>query len=184
MQQTVFSLSLATRLVFLLVLITSIYMSAAISAEVYKIIDDNGDITYTDKPPHNSSEKQVETVGNSGPNIMPSPETVAENDPEWVREQHMLREKQASKDRLEQQQKTNDLIKQWQQNYASAKVSLKKTKQALAEGKEIGDGDYVGNAGGGARPSNNYLERVAGLKADLLKAEKELKRLKHNKPKR
>lgn len=174
------------RLTFLVLLISNTFV-ATLNAEVYKVIDSNGKVIYTDKPPQNIPEEQVEqleAIKKDDANIIASPETVAGNDPEWIREQRKLREQQAEEAQLNQLEKKNEQIKQWKEDYIAAKVALKEAKQAQKEGVEIADGDYVGNAGGGARPSSSYLQRVAGLKADLLNAKKELKRLKRNKPKR
>jgi len=174
---------LIRQLAYLIAVIASTY-TPILSAEVYKVIDDNGKVTYTDKPPHNTPKEQIEAVEKNDENIIPSLETVAENDPEWIREQRQLREQQAQKAELDQLQKKNEQIKQWKTDYAGAKAALKKAKRAFKEGNAIADGDYVGNAGGGARPSSSYLQRVASLEADLLKAQKGLKKLKKNKPKK
>ena len=113
---------------------------------------------------------------------MPSPATVAENDPQWIREKREQREKEQAEQKREQQQQLADAKKRWKADYAAAKKDLKEAKEALAEGKVIVDGDYTGNAGGGARPSASYLARVAGLEAELAEAKAALKKLKRSRP--
>ena len=50
-------------------------------------------------------------------------------------------------------------------------------------GSEPTEGDFVGNAGGGARPSSDYLKRLTLLEKNLADAKRHLLQVQRSKPK-
>jgi len=67
----------------------SIAISATVQAQTYRIVDEQGRVTYTDKPPANdSSDTNTSSVqkipdNTENQNITPSLDTLAEDHPEW-----------------------------------------------------------------------------------------------------
>lgn len=159
--------------------------SVAAKAEIYRVVDKDGKVTYTDQPPKNSDaeniQQQVEEAVER--NSAQSLETQRENDPDWVKKARDEREKQ----KVEQQKQQGDYAarkKDWNEALKQAKQNLKDAKQAQEKGKEAIEGDFIGKAGGGARPSEQYFNRQKALAEDVDSAEKALKQVRKEKPKK
>lgn len=166
----------------------SIAISATVQAETYRIVDEQGRVTYTDKPPTNDSsdtntssvEKLPDNTENQ--NITPSLDTLAEDHPEWLKEVHEQRAAEAKAAREAKQLELSEQRKEWREQLKAARAAVKSAEIALEVGKELGEGDFVGNAGGGARPSSDYLMRLETLEKDLADAKRDLRRIKKSKP--
>lgn len=166
----------------------SIAISATVQAETYRIVDEQGRVTYTDQPPPNASsdtnsssvEKLPDNTENQ--NITPSLDALAEDHPEWLKEAHEQRAAEAKAAREAKQLELGEKRKEWREQFKAAKAAVKSAEIAFEVGKEPGEGDFVGNAGGGARPSSDYLMRLETLEKDLADAKRDLRRVKKSKP--
>lgn len=167
-----------------LVLCTLLSIGIA-QAEIYKVIDKDGNVSYTDKNPEGSNAENIQSQINEAEqrNISESPQAISEQLPEWLKESTEKQQQAQQEEKLEQAKIRRDLKEQWQQDYKQAKQKLKKAKKAKIAGAKIIDGDFIGKAGGGARPSEQYLNRQEALAQDVASATKALKQLKKNKPK-
>lgn len=171
--------------VYILGICIGVFASPFSRAEIYRVIDDAGNVTFTDQPPENAKaeniQKEVEEAIER--NSAQSLNTQRENDPDWV--------KQAREDRAKieaEQQKEKDRYlerkREWNNALKAARKNLKEAKLAQEKGKEAIEGDFIGKAGGGARPSEQYFNRQEALAKRVEQAEKALKRIRKSKPKK
>lgn len=154
-------------------------------AEIYRVVDEDGNVSYTDQPrPDEASEASSVEVDDDS-NVSDSPKTIQDKEPAWVREAREERERNARKDDDEEEEELDD-YEQWKLDVKEARKAVREAKQNLEEGREPGEGDYVGyrsaSGGSGARPSSEYLERVENLEKNVQQAERKLKKLLRNKP--
>ena len=159
-------------------------LMSSVNAEVYRVVDADGKITFTDNPPENTHDL-IEKVPETDPqqNITPTPESLIENQPEWLKEAQEKRA-QATKNNNRDKQIQNQQDKQdWQRSLKAAKADVKEAKLMLEIGSEPTEGDFVGNAGGGARPSSDYLKRLTSLEKNLADAKRHLLKVQRSKPK-
>jgi len=157
--------------------------SIAAHAEIYRVVDKDGKVSYTDQPPKNGDaeniQHQVEEAVQR--NSAQSLETQRENDPDWVKKAREEREKQ----KVEQEKQQDDYATRrsaWKEALKQAKQNLKAAKLAQEQGKEAIEGDFIGKAGGGARPSEQYFNRQKMLAENVASAEKALKQVRKEKP--
>ena len=156
------------------------------NAEIYRVIDADGNISFTDQPPANLDQRSNEfsseriTIDEKSKNTSLAPKAVNDNHPEW------LREAQEKRKTNEQQQKANrptkNEIKAWKKTLLAAQQQLSQAKRALEQGVIASEGDFVGRAGGGGRPSAQYFEKLRMLEQNVTDAEKHLAAVKHTKP--
>lgn len=144
------------------------------SAEVYKVIDKDGKVIYTDQKPAANGGEVIEVETDPKANTMdPIPD---------------LKQKQQERqaEREEKKKAYKERYKAWKEKYDSAKKALAKAEKALRE-VEPGEEDFIGyrTASGGfaARPSEEYLRRVEGMEENVKKLRKKLKDLRKRKPK-
>tara|TARA_B110000879_G_scaffold5146_1_gene6712 strand:+ start:346 stop:879 length:534 start_codon:yes stop_codon:yes gene_type:complete len=159
-------------------------LMASVNAEVYRVVDADGKITFTDNPPENTDDL-IEKVPDTDPqqNITATPESLIENQPEWLNEAQEKRA-QATKNTNRDKQIQNQQDKQdWQRSLKAARADVKAAKLMLEIGSEPTEGDFVGNAGGGARPSSDYLKRLTSLEKNLADAKRHLLKVQRSKPK-
>ena len=159
-------------------------VTAATSADVYRIVDADGNVTFTDQPPANSSDS-IETVADTDPqqNVTPSPKSLAENQPEWLKEAQEKRDQAAKTQHREQQLQQQQKKKDWKRALKAAKAAVSEAELVLEIGREPGYGDFVGNAGGGARPSSDYLNRLNLIEKNYADAKRHLLKIQRSKPK-
>lgn len=141
-------------------------------AQVYKTIDKNGNVSYTDKAPKNDSDKTTE-IESSVLNTMESSHTKEVKKSGWLKK--IDKERKAEK----------EVYDKWYKEYALAKKDLRKAQHALKKGKDPKEEDYVGYStatGSGVRPSQDYLKRVQNLTSDVKKARRTLKLILKRKP--
>ena len=155
----------------------SLFASGTSFAEIYKHLDDDGNISYSDIKPSNTNEKAITKVApdEANVNVFDSAEQ-SEN-------------QQASEDFFEKRQKIREeeankakALARWRKQLKAARLELKLAKQAKAAGVIAEEGDFVGSAGGGARPSANYFKKLEQLDANVLNAEEKLATVRHQKP--
>ena len=157
---------------------------AAANAEVYRVVDADGKITFTDNPPENTHDL-IEKVPETDPqqNITPSPESLIEKQPEWLKEAQEKRAQATKNNEHDQQIQNQQDKKDWQRSLKAAKANVKEAQLMLEIGSEPTEGDFVGNAGGGARPSSDYLKRLTFLEKNLADAKRHLLKVQRSKPK-
>lgn len=164
--------------------IITFIISTSVNAEIYRVVDAEGKVTFTDQPPANSNHL-IETITDTDPqqNITPSPKSLAEDHPEWLKAAQEKRAQAAKHQQhvqhSEQQQRRQD----WKRELKAAKANVKEAKLMLDIGREPTEGDFVGNAGGGARPSSDYLKRLSFLEKNLADAKRQLLKVQRSKPK-
>ena len=159
-------------------------LMAAANAEVYRVVDADGKITFTDNPPENTHDL-IEKVPETDPqqNITPSPESLIEKQPEWLKEAQEKRAQATKNNERDQQIQNQQDKKDWQRSLKAAKANVKEAQLMLEIGSEPTEGDFVGNAGGGARPSSDYLKRLTFLEKNLADAKRHLLKVQRSKPK-
>ncbi|TNF36603.1 MAG: DUF4124 domain-containing protein [Gammaproteobacteria bacterium] len=157
-----------------ILLLTSLLASTPLLADtIYKITDADGKVSYSDSKPENPGDAKVEA-------ITPQPDqNIIKPDVEMNR---WLEQKRRTEEPVRKQQQ-----KSWQAEYDEAKAALKAAEAALAAGKEPQEGDFVGIAnrfGGssGARPTEEYLERLEALETAVTEAKKHLKDVESRRP--
>ncbi len=148
-------------------------------AQVYKIVDDEGNVTYTDQPAPGS--EQVEEVAPADEaNIVDSPETVEGRTPDWIK----AKREERAQAQEEAREAHGEALERWREQVDAAEEALARAEDELAEGRALREGDYVGNAGGGARPSADYLQRVRMLEQQVEDAREALKAIRRDKPRK
>ncbi len=161
-----------------LIIVAGTLLAACTSfAEIYKHVDKNGNVTYSDVKPSSKNEKSVTTVApdENTVNVFGSDEQ-AENQrasEDFFEKKQKLREKEASKAQA---------LARWRKQLKAAQLELKMAKRARSEGVVAEEGDFVGVAGGGARPSASYFNKLEQLDANVVIAEQKLATIRHQKP--
>jgi len=145
----------------------------AISAPMYKVVDKDGNVSYTDTPPSGKTS-DVSTP------IEGKPLNVLEGSTDQNYQQSF--ERHAS----ERQQQRDSAWQAYETAVQQAEQKLTAARKALEQGKVAGDGDFIGVFGSGhqtgVRPSDDYLARKQALKQAVTDAEAELNAIKKNKP--
>lgn len=158
-------------------LITALLLGSLAQAQaVYKITDPDGKVRYSDAKPADAGDARVETV-----TIAPE-QNVIQADPKM---QQWLDQKQSAEQ--EAAHNKTRALSGWQAEYDAAKAALAQAEKALADGKDPKEGDFVGisnrfGGSAGARPSEEFLERVEQLEKDVVAARKHLKAVEAKKP--
>ncbi len=155
-------------------------------ADIYRVVDKDGNVTFTDQPPENGNAENIQGRIDEAVerNTTQSLKTQRENDPAWVKDAREEREKKAREDKKAEAEAFAAEKKAWQQKLEQAKNNLKEAKAAQKKGEEVIEGDFIGKAGGGARPSEQYYARQLMLEERVIQAEKALKEVKKSKPRR
>ncbi len=164
------------RTLFTALLVTLLLNGFSHAQAVYKITDADGKVRYSDAKPADAGDAKVEAV-----TIAPE-QNIIQADPQM---QQWLQQKQSAEHEANQQK--TQALSGWQAEYDAAQTALKNAEAALAAGKDPKEGDFVGIAnrfGGsaGARPSEEFLERVEQLEKDVTAARKHLKAVEARKP--
>ena len=153
------------------------------AAETYRVVDKDGNVTFTDQPQAADGESVEQLPDTSeDQNITPSPETLAEQHPQWLKDAQEKREAEEAEQAEQRLSEKKQRKAQWREDYKAAKDRLKEAELALEYGKEPGEGDFIGIVGGGARPLSDYLLRLEALEKEVADAKRHLKKLKRNKP--
>lgn len=144
------------------------------NAEMYKVVDAEGNVSFTDTPPSSKAQQDVETVKQLETNSMPSKTYKGE-----------LQE-QFEKRTTERQAQRKEAWDAYDQKIKDAVAALKRAREALEKGKEIQDGDRMGIVSQGkqtgSRLSEQYLERIETLEQEVAKAKKNLRAVKKQRP--
>lgn len=158
-------------LLFVLLVFTVIPSSYA---EMYKVIDKDGHVSFTDSPPPKDKANKVETVDPVETNRMPSKTYKGE-----LQEQFKKRTE-------ERQEQRKEAWAAYDKRVKDAVNTLKAAERALEKGKQVGEGDRVGIVShgkqAGSRLTNGYLERVKQLEKAVEKARENLRTAKKQRP--
>lgn len=143
---------------------------------IYKITDPDGKVRYSDTKPDNAGDAAVDTI------TLPAEQNVIKADPQM---QLWLEQKQ--RNAQEAARNETRALSGWEAEYEAAKANLKRAEDALAAGKDPKEGDFIGisnrfGGSAGARPSEEFLERVQQLEKDVAAARKQLKAVEARKP--
>ena len=144
---------------------------ASAQTTLYKLIDKNGKVTYSEKPPKDFDGKVIPLDINPDRNTATLPKPPAATKSEEGGNKREDRRFQRSTD--------------GEERVRAAKEKVEAAKRALADAQnnpQEGDVTRVGNVGGGARPvfSEDYQRRLDKLERDVKDAEDELKRAEEN----
>ena len=148
-------------------------------SETYRVVDAEGNVSYTDQPPKNTADKVELVAEEADPieNVSDSPETIAQEESEWLKQARARREAEAAEKQKEQRANKSKKRVDWKQEYKAAKQALKEAELALEIGSEV-----TGKVGGGARPSSEYLNRLESLEQAVADAKRHLAKVKRLKP--
>jgi hypothetical protein len=138
----------------------------ASATTLYKTVDEQGKVTYSDEPPAGVTDAQEIEVKDDDMNVLPSTHVQDQI------EQQQRADKQAENRRAADNQ-------DWQRRYEQAQADLAEAEKALKSAQEIQEGDTVGSAYGGARPNAEWIERLEQAETDV-----ELRRVELDKVKR
>src|SRR5687768_9652946 len=135
----------------------------AAAQTLYKLIDKNGKVTYSESPPKEFDGKVIRMDIDPKANTATLPKAGAAARPETESEKILRRPTPGGGDRAQ-----------------PAREKLEAARKALQDAIDNpreGEVQRVGNVGGGARPvpSEDYQKRIASLEESVRKAEEELR---------
>lgn len=131
-------------------------------AQVYKNVMPDGKIIYSDAPLKGAKSTPVN---------VPPPPTEADKAKAQQRAQEEVQQREALKGRLDDRRKKLDDA---DERVKQARVNLASAQTALEQGRTPMPGEMIGTVGAGARPSEGYLNRIAGLEKAVEAAKKAL----------
>jgi hypothetical protein len=129
--------------------------------DVYRSVDADGNVTYTDKPPEaDSSVEKIE--------LAPTPSEASRLETEERNAAIRKAMEKARDKRLEKEAGRSALV-------SKALKELEEAEEELKRAKEIGEGDRQTLLGGRSRIKTEYFERVEEAEAKVEAARKKLK---------
>jgi len=142
------------------VLSTTLTVGAS-AQSVYRSVDENGRVIFSDSPtPGAVSTRPIEVQPQSRP--------------EAEIEESRRRAEQAIRAADESQQRRDAAKAGREAAIGAAEQRVREAEAALAEAREVGEGDRRGTAGGGSRLTPEYEARVRAAEAQLGQARREL----------
>ncbi len=148
------------RLPGLIVLAFVMLTQIASGEEIYRSVDEQGNVTFTDTPPAGGEVERVE--------LPPSPSEQSRQAAERRNQEIMKAAEQADRKRLQEREQKQAGVK-------AAEQQLQEAQARLAEAKEIKDEDRQNLAGGKRRIQPEYFERVKQAELEVEKARKALR---------
>lgn len=136
---------------------------SALAQPLYKNVMPDGRVIYADKPLPGAQESRALDV--------PPPPSQAERDAALKRAEAEKRKRTELEGRIEERRKAFD---EADARVAKARKALEDARAALETGRDPQPGEMRANVGGGARPSEEYLKRIADLERNVESAQKEL----------
>ncbi|HEX7643135.1 MAG TPA: DUF4124 domain-containing protein [Burkholderiaceae bacterium] len=135
--------------------------ACAQSTVIYKSVDKNGAVTYSQEKPPETAGQTVSTI--SVPTLSPE-------------QQHAAKRALLE---MERHQDADYRARRQKQQAADSRIDtalrhLQQAEQRLAQGSQVRGGDRVGNVNGYTRLRGSYFDRVAQLEADVAQARQEL----------
>lgn len=129
-------------------------LTAVAASKLYKSVDEQGRITFSDSPPAAGGQVQTVDLPSEAINIMPS-----EGLQEEIQRQKKVDQKVALRRASEQ--------KDWSRRQREARDALAEAELNLEGAREVREGDTVGSAFGGARPNQAWIQRLEQAEADV-----------------
>lgn len=148
-------------------IISLLLVGADASAQVYRSVDEQGNVTYSNEPP--ADAREVEPV-----EIKPGPSKAQQREAERRTRELENAAGGAGRDSAPGQTK--------KQRVQEAKAQLQAAERKLEEAKQVGPGDRQGTAGGGSRFTDSYRKRVSEAEANVETARQRLKEAQRAKP--
>ncbi len=145
----------------LIVLAFAMLAQAAIGEEIYRSVDEQGNVTFTDTPP--AGEVEVERV-----ELPPGPSQQIRQEAEQRNMQILNAAERAERKRERERAQKEARVK-------AAEQQLQEAQARLAEAKVIKDEDRQNLAGGKRRINPDYFERVKQAELEVEKARKALR---------
>lgn len=143
-------------------------------AEIYKHTDANGNVSFSDTPQGKSSEVVSIDADSKTSNVMDTSQEHSGDAQAFLERRQQKREAEATRARA---------IALWRKELKAAQQELRLAKQAKSAGVIAEEGDFIGSAGGGARPSPQYFQKLEDLDTRVASAEKRLTTVRYAKPK-
>lgn len=145
---------------WLLAICISTLSGATSAQQIYKSVDEKGNVIYSEQPYPGAQEAQPVEI-DAGPSKAQQEEA--------AQRQRSLEQavQQAGDERTTQQRTARERLEKAEAEFDAAKRSLEQAKQ-------IGPGDRQGTAGGGSRLTDSYRQRVEGAEAELAAARQRL----------
>ncbi|MGD2137511.1 MAG: DUF4124 domain-containing protein [Gammaproteobacteria bacterium] len=142
----------------------AVLSTVAAAETVYRSVDAQGNVTFTDSPPAASGRVEEITID------------VQQPPPDRVRQSQ--REAQKDINRARRLQKQRDAAEaEHEQEVREAEKALEQARKTLEEAKVVGPGDRRGKADGGTRLTLEYLNRVKAAEKGVEEARKRLNAL-------
>lgn len=135
-----------------LLIFLSLFLSQAVYADIYKLVDENGRVTYSNTPLKGAKKLNLEPISTIAP---PKPKPAAATPQNFPRVDNETQKKRDGTRR--------DIL---EQELATERKSLEEARKALAEGEATRLGDE--------RNYQKYLDRVQGLKDSVALHEKNI----------
>jgi len=141
-------------------LLAVFFASDAPAQALYKLIDKNGKVTYSEKPPKDFDGKVIRMDIDPNANTATLPKPAARAEPEAAKRAPAAATAAGA--------------------VATAREKLEAARKALQDARDNpreGDVQWMGNKGGGTRAieSDDFKKRLATLEQDVRRAEEELK---------
>jgi hypothetical protein len=136
-------------------------LAGAQDAVIYKSVDKNGNVTYSQEKPADAGGQAV--TGISVPTLSPEQQRAANR---TLLE--MEKREDAQYEAKKKKQKAGDA------RVDAALRRLQQAEQRLAQGSQVRAGDRVANVNGYSRLRGSYFDRVARLEAAVTQAKKDL----------
>jgi chaperonin cofactor prefoldin len=144
-------------------LVGILLLPLALQAEVYRTVDEQGNVTYTDTPPANSSEAEKVDIQPG-----PSQESISDT----MQRNRAIRKamEEAQEKRLEKEVSREERIKK-------AEEAVEEAKQRLAEMEKLDEDDRQYLQGGKSYIRPDYYERIRKARKALEEAKKRLRKM-------
>lgn len=153
---------------FSLVLLLTLASFQASAQALYKYVDANGKVTYSDKAPK-AGEKATRMTADTTTNII--------NSPAASKGGGVIRSSGNASGRADERDKLRAMVD-------AAEIDLERAKKALEDGQTPQEGEQQiivkKNAGNAVLRTEGYRERIAGLEAAVKTAEEKLEQAQSN----
>ncbi len=127
------------------------------TAEVARSVDQQGNVTFSDKPVSGSVTSERISID------APAPSTDSINKSQ--------QESQAIINKAKRSQQQRDRVVQRGAQSSTSAQDVENARKQLEKAKVVGEGDRLGNAKGGSRLTPQYLERVKAAENNLKKTQ-------------
>lgn len=149
----------SVRHVLLLMAVAALPLTSAMGQTIYKYVDENGEVVYSETPPPDNQPAETVEV-EAGPSAA-SQKQAAD------REQQVRDAAAQTRSASDERAAKADDSKAQQQSQQDAVAAA---EAALERARVVGPGDRIGTAGGGNKLRESYHERVRAAEEELRKA--------------